>query len=169
MVEMDDVLEISTPAHFKALAHPMRHRILFALSQQPATISQLAAGFAVQKGTVAHHLKVLREAGIVRVAETRQVRGGTEQYYQRTARRLSASSPEATAHTGALLSAVAEEVTAAVDDPLLMLRHLRLTAAQAQKLAHTLDDLINGEQDAGAGQPQYGILVSLYQQAPHPA
>nr|WP_231513893.1 transcriptional regulator [Microbispora rosea] len=31
------------------------------------------------KGTVGHHVRVLREAGIVRLAGTRHVRGGTEQ------------------------------------------------------------------------------------------
>lgn len=81
---------------------------------------------------IGHHLAVLRVAGMVRPAGTRQVRGGTEQYYRRTARRLSAARPHATGHTPALLAAVAQEVEAAVGDPLLMLRHLRLTEAQAQ-------------------------------------
>src|ERR1700733_2448782 len=40
------------------------------------------------KGNIAHHLKVFREAGLVTPAGTRQVRGGTEQYYQRAARIL---------------------------------------------------------------------------------
>ena len=38
-----DSMPISSPAQFKALGHPMRHRLLFALGQEPATISQLAA------------------------------------------------------------------------------------------------------------------------------
>jgi hypothetical protein len=40
------------------------------------------------KGNIAHHLKVLRGACLVTPAGTRQVRGGTEQYYQRAARIL---------------------------------------------------------------------------------
>ena len=39
----DDVAEVTTPQQFKALGHPMRHRLLFALAQGEATISQLAA------------------------------------------------------------------------------------------------------------------------------
>jgi DNA-binding transcriptional ArsR family regulator len=165
---MDDVLEISTPAHFKALAHPLRHRILFALSQRPATISQLAPALGERKGTIAHHVGVLREAGMVRVGETRQVRGGTEQYYERTARRLSASGPEATGHTGAMFAAVAAEIDNAEGDPLVMLRHVRLNQEQADRLAATLEELSDGAVDAGDGQPQYGIVVSLYQQAYRP-
>src|SRR5262245_24267819 len=82
------VLDIAEPEHFKALSPPVRHRLLFELRDKAATISQLAAGLDLRKGTVAHHLKVLAEAGMVRVVSTRQVRGGTEQYYRRTAERF---------------------------------------------------------------------------------
>ena len=84
----DDVAAVTTPEQFKALGHPMRHRLLFALGQGEATISQLAAALGSNKGNIAHHLKVLADAGLVRPAGTRQVRGGTEQYYQRASRGL---------------------------------------------------------------------------------
>jgi DNA-binding transcriptional ArsR family regulator len=158
----DEVLTISTPAHFKALAHPFRHRLLFALGRRPATISQLAAGLGAAKGTVAHHLKVLTEAGMVRVAHSRQVRGGTEQYHQRSFRRLVGESGDPAA-TGAMLDAVAEEL-AADADPLLHLRHLRLTSAQADRLRATLDDLVQAAEEAGPDAPRYGVLVALYRQ-----
>jgi DNA-binding transcriptional ArsR family regulator len=165
----DDVLAVSTPEQFKALAHPLRQRLLFALGQRPATISQLAAALAAQKGNVAHHLKVLREAGMVFVAETRQVRGGTEQYYQRTARRLDVATVEP-GPVSAMLAAVAEEISLAAGDPLLSLRHVRLTAAQAEQLAAALTDLLNNAEDGGDSEPRYGLLVSLYQQTgPEPA
>ena len=66
----------------------MRHRLLFALGQGEATISQLAATLGSNKGNIAHHLKILTSAGLVRLAGTRQVRGGTEQYYRRASERL---------------------------------------------------------------------------------
>ncbi|MFC0028713.1 ArsR family transcriptional regulator [Micromonospora chaiyaphumensis] len=153
-------LEVRTPAHFKALAHPFRHRLLFALGSGPATISQLAAALGAAKGTVAHHLKVLTEAGMVRTAHTRQVRGGTEQYHERAFRRLTGETVDAGA-TSALFGAVAEEL-AGDPDPLLHLRHLRLTPAQAQRLRATLDTLVGDAEEADADQPRYGVLVSLY-------
>ncbi|MET8909231.1 ArsR family transcriptional regulator [Micromonospora sp. NPDC004551] len=153
-------LEVRTPAQFKALAHPFRHRLLFALGSGPATISQLATGLGAAKGTVAHHLKVLTEAGMVRTAHTRQVRGGTEQYHERAFRRLTGETVDAGA-TSAMFGAVAEEL-AGDPDPLLHLRHLRLTPAQAQRLRATLDALVGEAEEAAPDQPRYGVLVSLY-------
>jgi DNA-binding transcriptional ArsR family regulator len=159
----DDVLDVSTPEQLKALAHPFRQRLLFALGRAPATISQLAVALDGRKGNVAHHLKVLRDAGMVRVGGTRQVRGGTEQYYERTARRIDLAG-RAAEPTAALLGAVAAEISAAADEPLLTLRHVRLTAAQADRLAATLRDLVAEAVDAGTAEPRYGLLVGLYRQ-----
>jgi hypothetical protein len=44
----------------------------------------------------------------------------------------------------------------------LTLRNLRLTQAQADELAGTLTELADGLQDAGDGEPRYGLLLSLY-------
>jgi DNA-binding transcriptional ArsR family regulator len=160
-VPVDDLLEVTTPAQFKALGHPLRQRLLFTLGEQSATISQLAVALAVQKGNVAHHLKVLREAGLVRVVRTRQVRGGTEQYYQRAARRVSLPG-NALAPTAAMLGAVAEEIATSDGSPLLTLRHVRLTAAQAERLTAALAELVETAEDAGEGEARYGLLVGLY-------
>src|SRR2546430_13285416 len=83
LMEDDNVAAVTTPEQFKALGHPMRHRLLFALAQGEATISQLAVALGSNKGNVAHHLKVLAGAGLVRLAATRAGRGGTEQYWRR--------------------------------------------------------------------------------------
>ena len=154
---------LAEPAHFKALAHPLRQRLLFALAEQPATVSQLAVRLRAHKGNLAHHLKVLRQAGLVEVAETRRVRGGTEQYYRRTTRRLVMTELQP-GPAAAMLQAVGEELAAAPGEPLLLLRHVRLTPAQAERLADTLTELLTTAEDAGEEQPRYGVLVSLYQQ-----
>jgi DNA-binding transcriptional ArsR family regulator len=168
----DDLLTISAPEQYRALGHPLRHRLMFALGQQTATISQLAAALGSNKGNIAHHLRVLREAGLVRVAETRQVRGGTEQYYQRTARQLRFVGDERTAQTAVMLQAVADEIATATAEPVLVLRNLRLTEAQAERLGRTLADLADDLDDAGDGEPRFGLLLGLYrprQPAPDPA
>lgn len=173
----EDVLEIGAPEQFAALAHPLRQRLLFALGHRPATVSRLAAQLDAKKGNVAHHLKVLREAGLVHIAETRQVRGGTEQYYQRTARHMVVAEPQA-AGTAAMLAAVAQELDRAPVEPHLTLRHLRLSPAKARQLGEALTGLVddaeeggaeNGEgngEESGEEQPVHGALVVLYQQAP---
>ena len=159
----DEQLTVTSAAQYRALGHPMRHRLLFALGQQPATISQLASALGSHKGNVAHHLKVLREAGLVAVTDTRQVRGGTEQYYQRTARRLEFPGEQGTAHAGVMLQAVADEIATGAPEPLLVLRNIRLTADQARQLASTLNELVAGLDEAGEGEARYGVLVGLYE------
>ncbi len=163
----EDAIAVARPEQFKALGHPMRHRLLFALGQGEATISQLAATLESNKGNVAHHLKVLAEAGLVELAETRHVRGGTEQYYRRAFERLQFE------NTGGLtevaFSAVAAEIATAQAEPFLMLRNLRLTAEHAERLTAALRDLSDEAED-GSDQPRYGLLLGLYKpaQAPSP-
>ena len=163
-MEEDDVAAVATPEQFKALGHPMRHRLLFALGQGQATISQLAAVLDSNKGNVAHHLKVLAGAGLVRAAGTRQVRGGTEQYYQRASRGLTYDDART---TEVAFHALAAEIAAAEPDPFLVLRTLRLTPEHARQLTATLQDLANQAEDA-SDQPQYGLLLGLYQPAQAP-
>ena len=157
----DTVLAVSSPEQMKALAHPLRLRLLYALGERPATISQLAVRLGAQKGNVAHHLKVLHAAGMVHIAETRQVRGGTEHYYRRTARRVYVGGPPGESTT-AMLRAVADEITSVPDEPLLTLRHLRLTAGQAARLTEALTAIVDGATDDGPDEPRHGLLVGLY-------
>ena len=160
----DDIAAVTAPQQFKALGHPMRHRLLFALGRGEATISQLAATLGSNKGNIAHHLKVLADAGLVRPAGTRQVRGGTEQYYQRAARGLKYDDAAA---TEAAFRALAAEIAAAEPDPFLVLRTLRLTPEHARQLTATLRDLA-GQAGDGGDQPRYGLLLGLYQPAQPP-
>jgi DNA-binding transcriptional ArsR family regulator len=157
---------VTSPEQFKALGHPMRHRLLFALGQQTATISQLAVSLETRKGNVAHHLKVLRDAGLVEVAGTRQVRGGTEQYYRRSARILRYTGEHSHANLETAFRAMAAEINAAEPDPLLILRYVRLTAEQAEEITATLTALSRRTEDAPADQPRYGLLLGLYRQQP---
>ncbi len=155
--DQDDVVEISGPEQYKALGHPMRHRLLFALGEEAGTISGLAVRFGTRKGNIAHHLKVLREAGLVDVVETRAVRGGTEQYYRRVARKLRYAGQTAVA-----MQAVAAEIESDPDDPLVLVRNVRLTRAQAQALAKALTTLVDEAEDAGPDEARYGVLVGVY-------
>lgn len=166
---MADRLEISTADQFKALGHPLRQRLLFALGQEPATISQLAATLGTAKGNVGHHLGVLREAGMVRVVETRQVRGGTEQYYRRTAKLFDFTGEGERANRMVTLQAVAAELESAEGQPMINLRNIRLTESQAAELATRLDQIVHELQDAGPGEARHGVVVSVYRPRQAPA
>ncbi|MGA5818091.1 ArsR/SmtB family transcription factor [Kitasatospora sp. NPDC094028] len=160
----DSVQQITTSLQHTALAHPMRQRLLFALSSRPSTISRLAAQLGANKGSVSHHLRVLCEAGLVQDAGTRRVRGGTEKYYRRTAERLLVDEPRAEG-TAALFGAVAQELDRSPADHVLTLRHLRLGPAKAARLAEALTALVDGTEEDPEGEPVHGLLVTLYQQA----
>lgn len=149
-----------------ALQHPSRNRLLLALGEE-ATVSQLAAQLRMNKGNVAHHLRVLADVGLAEVRRTRTVRGGTERYWGRTAQHLR-SPGGARGHTAAMLVAVAAEVDAAPGEPLLHLRHVRLTSVHAEALRRYLDQLVGGLPQGAPHSPSYGVLVSLYLAVPPP-
>lgn len=158
---MDDAPDGPAVDKHRALAHPLRHRVLMALRTEPATISGLARRLGVRKGSIAHHLGVLARAGMVRPAERRQVRGGTEQYYEIAVGRILTSDP---GEMAAMLTAVAAEVEAA-DDPLLHLRHVRLTDQQAQQLRAALEAIMQEIPTSPEGRT-HGVLVALYPMDP---
>jgi DNA-binding transcriptional ArsR family regulator len=145
----------------KALAHPLRHRILLALTGRSATVSQLSVALRSGKGTIAFHLRVLRDARLVQVAELRQVRGGTEVHYRRTGGiRVDAFDP---AGTHALLRAVGDEMADSPDDPLVLLRTVRLTDAQARQLGETLSALLAGQPEGDGA--RHTVLVTMVRAA----
>ncbi|MGH3455122.1 MAG: ArsR/SmtB family transcription factor [Nocardioidaceae bacterium] len=81
-----DTLELTTPAQVRAVGDPLRTTILGLLHERAATVTELARAVERPKSTVAHHVKVLMEAGLVRVVRTRRVRAIDERFYGRTAR-----------------------------------------------------------------------------------
>src|SRR5437870_12307825 len=84
--DLADRIALTEPAQVKALSHPLRTTILGLLHERAATVSELAVALARPKSTVAHHVKVLREAGLVRVVRTRRQRAIEERFDGRTAR-----------------------------------------------------------------------------------
>jgi len=89
--EMEEFFEAGEPGHFRAFADPTRQRIVSLLYERAATGKQLAGALGLSPGTVGHHLKVLEEAGLVRVVRTRKVRAMTEKYYGNSYRQISFS------------------------------------------------------------------------------
>jgi len=155
-------LILRTPAHFKALGHPVRHRIVNVLRQRSASLAQLASAMGLAKGTISFHVRVLREAGVVRVAGTRHVRGGTEQYFALVSEGFRVHED---AGTGFLLQAALAEMLPAGDSEPghTVLRHLWLSEEQARALAVRLEDFAIRQDPADAVSGEaYGLLLSLY-------
>ncbi len=155
------MIEISEPAQFKALGHPLRHRILFALGGEASTISGLAKALDQRKGTIAHHLGVLEEAGLVHIAETRTVRGGTEHRYLRSARRMVFAGPEA---NPIAMRAIADELAVADEVLGFRIRNVKLTPEQAGVVAAALENLVDGQNEDDAG-GRHTVVVTVYRPA----
>ena len=72
----------------KALGHPLRQRILHALSDSVASPNQIARRLREPLGNVSYHVKILAENDVVELVETRAVRGAVEHFYRATMRPL---------------------------------------------------------------------------------
>lgn len=59
---------------FEALAEPMRRRILDLLRERPRTVNELVDSLGISQPGVSKHLRVLREAGLVRARQDAQRR-----------------------------------------------------------------------------------------------
>jgi DNA-binding transcriptional ArsR family regulator len=66
----------------RALAHPLRLRLLEEFAGPARTTMQVAAAMREPPTRLYHHVNALERAGILRLARTRQVRGTTEKYYE---------------------------------------------------------------------------------------
>src|SRR5690242_10473013 len=84
--ELEDLYVVNTPQELRAMIEPIRDTILDLLLERAATVSELAAAVSRPKSSVAHHVNVLVEAGLLKVVRTRKVRAIEERYYGRRAR-----------------------------------------------------------------------------------
>ena len=73
---------IDDPRYVRALAHPLRIRILAMLEERPASPVQLAPLLGSTLGRVGPHVRVLRDLGLIELVETRRRRGATEHVYR---------------------------------------------------------------------------------------
>jgi len=82
---MRDELTLTTPAQVRALAHPLRQRILGLLTDQALTNKQLAEALGEAPGKLHFHVRQLAEAGLIDLVDQRPVRGVLEKYYRAVA------------------------------------------------------------------------------------
>jgi len=168
--ELADRIGLTKPAEVKALSHPLRTTILHLLHERAATVSELARALERPKSTVAHHVKVLAEAGLVRVVRTRRVRAIEERFYGRTAR-LFYVSVERGAEGDELprdfndFEVAARESAAAFDDGKLwgFIRHARISEGQASEFWERMAELVaEFDRLPRAGDTMYGFAVGVY-------
>jgi DNA-binding transcriptional ArsR family regulator len=97
--DLDETISADSPARLKAVGHRLRALILDLVLERAMTVTELADRVRKPRGTVAHHVDVLVDAGLLKVTGTRRVRAIDERFYGRTAHTI--VFPEA-AHDGDL-------------------------------------------------------------------
>lgn len=167
-----DILYVRRPDQLKALGDEFRSRIVVLLRDRAQSVSELAAKLKAPKGTVAHHVKVLESAGLVKVVRTRRVRALTEKYYGRTARLfLYEGGSEDVGNIVALsLRIASDEILPVADEEDAVacsgVLRVRLNKADAKRFNRRLDKLM--EEFRVADDPDgvpYGLAIALYLRA----
>ena len=86
--ELADQVRADTAVRMKALGDPLRWTILDLVLERAMTVTELAERLRRPKGSVAYHVKVLVESGLLQVVRTQKVRAIEERYYGRTGRTI---------------------------------------------------------------------------------
>ena len=168
--DLVDRIALTTSAQVKAISHPLRTAILGMLHERAATVTELAVALERPKSTVAHHVKVLNEAGLVQVVRTRRVRAIEERFYGRTARMFYVS-VERGADGDELpldfndFEVAARESAAAYRDGKLwgFIRHARISEAQASEFWQRMAELVaEFDRLPRSGKTMYGFAVGVY-------
>src|SRR5438067_9553556 len=77
----------------RALAHPLRLKLLEMFAGEPRTTMQVAALMGEPPTRLYHHVNALERAGILRLERTRQVRGTTEKYFEVAKKQIGIARP----------------------------------------------------------------------------
>jgi DNA-binding transcriptional ArsR family regulator len=171
--DLADELAVERPEQYRALFEDTRARIVTLLLDRAATTTELAEVLGKPKGTIGHHLKVLEDAGLVRVVRTERVRALEARYYGRTARvfwydHVAEARGEAarTLTRAAQQAAGTDEVAAreaGMQPPFAYLRQARIPAERAHawhdRLAALIDEFL---EEPAEGDVTYALVVGLH-------
>jgi DNA-binding transcriptional ArsR family regulator len=181
---------ISDVETLKAISDPLRLKILEVMVAQfgePWSVKELASALDVPQTRLYHHVELLLERDLIRVASQRVVSGIIETRYRvaamslRLDHRLLASDDEFAASSSAVLAnvldtargeldvvlreaAASEAASSAPDRPLVTRGLAKLTPARAAELRGRLEALLaEFEADAEGGETHaYSLLLALY-------
>ena len=168
--DLADRIALTRPAQVKAISHPLRTTILGLLHERAATVTELAVAVERPKSTVAHHVKVLNQAGLVHVVRTRQVRAIEERFYGRTTRMFyvgverSAGDEDLPRDFNDFEVSARESAEAFGDGKLWgFIRHARITEPQASEFWERMAGLVaEFDRLPRSGETVYGFAVGIY-------
>lgn len=168
--ELEEMLVVSTAVQLRALAHELRGTLLELVLERAATVSELAVAVDRPKSTVAYHVNLLVEAGLLKVVRTRRVRAIEERYYGRVARTvyIGALSSEkdlalaavvdglATAYGESRQAKEADTLRCTLVHARIPIEDVRAFWAEVQEVARRFTQIPR------AGDQVYGLVAGLY-------
>ena len=149
------------PEQMKALGDPLRLLLVDLVLERAMTVSELAERVDRPRGTVAYHVDVLVEAGLLRVVRTRKVRAVEERFYGRVARTFKLG------HPPGRLPFVDEAETQFAPQPDLpaaaTLRHARIPADRVDEYIERLHELaLEFTAEARDGDVEYALMFQVF-------
>lgn len=168
--DLDDLIVITAPEQLRAIADPLRGTLLELPLERAATVTEMARAVGRPKSTVAYHVNLLVDAGLLRVVRTRRVRAIDERYYGRTARTFyigALSRPEdveLVVGMNGIEEAVAESAAAkAADDLRCLLVHARIPVGEVRSFWAEVQEVARRfAQIPRSGDQVYGFVAGLY-------
>lgn len=134
--ELEPSVTADTPRQLKAIAEPVRSLILDLVLERAATVTELATALGRPKSSVAYHVDVLVDAGLLTVVRSRRVRAVEERFYGRTGRTIVMGDtpfPDGVVRKDFLAEAQAEAANSAPTQLRSTLRHARIPADRAEE------------------------------------
>jgi DNA-binding transcriptional ArsR family regulator len=168
--DLDEMVVLNAPEQLRALADPLRATVLELLLERAATVTEMAQAVDRPKSTVAYHVNLLVDAGLLRVVRTRRVRAIEERYYGRVARTLyigvlnRPEDKQVVAAINALAEAAVESAPAhAADELRCTLVHARIPIEEVRNFWAQVQELARRfAQIPRAGNQVYGFAAGLY-------
>jgi DNA-binding transcriptional ArsR family regulator len=168
--DLEKMVVVTAPGQLRALADPLRATLLELLLERAATVTEMARAVGRPKSTVAYHVNLLVDAGLLRVVRTRRVRAIDERYYGRVARTFyigvltRAEDKQVVAAINGLAQAAAESASAhAADELRCTLVHARIPIEEVRNFWAQVQELARRfAQIPRAGDQVYGFTAGLY-------
>lgn len=160
---------VTDPVQVRAIFHPLRGTLLELLLERAASVQELAAAAGRPKASVAYHVKVLSEAGVLKVVRTRMVRGREESLWGRTARLFAVGDVrlEDPGASPTLFETAAREAIPALrdDDVRGLIRYAWIDESLAESFWDRVMDLVREYSELDATVPgtrAFALMTAMY-------
>ena len=162
--ELAEQVRADTPARMKALGDPLRMTIVDLVLERAMTVTELAERLRRPKGSVAYHVKVLVEAGLLQVVRTQKVRAIDERYYGRVGRTIIFEHAQGEIP---FLAEMLSEVNLSLPEDQttggFTYRHARIPRARAQEYVDRLFEItLEFIDEPRDGDVEYGMYLGVF-------